>query len=29
MSVFGMDQEQDQDMTLVVYNGRYIGEAGE
>ena len=27
VSVFGVDQEQDQDMSLVVYNGRYIGEA--
>lgn len=27
VSVFGVDQEQDQDISLVVYNGRYIGEA--
>lgn len=26
-SVFGIEQEQDQDISLVVYNGRYIGEA--
>ncbi len=29
VSVFGVDQEQDQDLILVVYNGRYIGEASE
>lgn len=29
ISVLGKIQEQDQDMTLVVYNGKYIGEAGE
>ena len=27
VSVFGVEQEQDQDISLVVYNGRYIGEA--
>ena len=27
VSVFGVDQEQDQEMSLVVYNGRFIGEA--
>lgn len=27
VSVFGMDQEQDQDLVLAVYNGKYIGEA--
>ncbi|MBO4293785.1 MAG: hypothetical protein J5881_05315 [Clostridia bacterium] len=27
VSVFGIEQEQDQNMSLVVYNGRFIGEA--
>ncbi|MBO6232996.1 MAG: hypothetical protein J6N78_02915 [Clostridia bacterium] len=27
VSVFGVEQEQKQDMSIAVYNGRYIGEA--
>lgn len=27
VSVFGVEQEQTQDMSVVVYNGKYIGEA--
>lgn len=27
VSVFGTNQEQDQDLSLAVYNGKYIGEA--
>lgn len=27
VSVFGVNQEQDQDMSLMVYNGRFVGEA--
>ena len=27
VSVFGVNQEQDQDMSLIVYNGRFVGEA--
>ena len=29
VSVFGVNQEQDQDIILAVYNGKYIGEAAE
>ena len=29
VSVFGVNQEQDQDIVLAVYNGKYIGEAAE
>ena len=29
VSVFGVEQEQDQDIVLAVYNGKYIGEATE
>ena len=29
VTVFGVEQKQDQDIVLAVYNGKYIGEVGE
>lgn len=29
ITVLGMDQEQDQDMAIVTYNGKYVGEYSE